>query len=794
MLFRTLFMTNAFILAVAGLFGTGCGVNLSRGMDSASLEQQARKELTDEKMAEIESELAERMVDNMSAEAKASKDSYYKVNPLFSPVPKPGKNWVVQNFGPVGIGITLTKPGFTMKIRNVEKDSPAAATGKLKKGQIIESINGKVLKDIDPRIILGNIITEAEATDGVIKLKIKDEGVVTVKIPVLGAYSESWPLDCPKSDKIVRNLADLLAKQEKPRWGSVLFLLSTGEEKDLEVVRKWMAQKDKIGSYPWHAGYLGLGVCEYYLRTGDKSVLPMIKGMAERLRDTMYNGGWSGRGTGASFTYSTGTGQMHAAGVHCVTFLLLAKMCGVDVDEYTLQKSLKTFYRFAGHENVPYGDGLPEGGFRDNGKTAGLAVAMSAAAQLTPNGETSIYARARDISATKSFYATNWFHSAHTGGGIGEIWHNAAISMMYERRPVKHRSFLLTRRWVMDLSRRFDGSIGIAGVHDRYDKSASEHSRSWGTYFALTYTIPRQNLQMFGAPKTKWCKTYELPERPWGRPADDAFVSVRPAKHESITMKDVLQETVRDDASKGCFSKIGPDDVSDETLLYYLHHPECGLRIATMRTVVRKGRDHLIMPLFTSEDPRMRHMGILAVKGMFKGRPLPDNRLKPEMFEHIGKMIEDPDESLWVVQDAMYALERAKPEVIAKHRDRLLEFVGHDDWFLRRAAMKALAPISAHKAHYKKILPPVFQTLAASTTAQALNPVWSLSKYLKRADQEVQAFALEHLKKAYQSVPDKMVAPSGHVTPNGPETVRQRIATMIKSVPGGNDALSKMKK
>lgn len=142
----------------------------------------------------------------------------------------------------------------------------------------------------------------------------------------------------------------------------------------------------------------------------------------------------------------------------------------------------------------------------------------------------------------------------------------------------------------------------------------------------------------------------------------------------------------------------------------------------------------------------------------------------------------------------MYALKRAKPEVIAKHRDRLLEFVGHDDWFLRRAAMTALAPISTHEAHYKTVLPPVFQTLAASTTAQALNPVWSLAKQLKRADKEVQAFALEHLKQAYRSVPDKMVAPGGHVTPNGPETVRQRIATMIKSVPGGNDALSDLKK
>ena len=47
---------------------------------------------------------------------------------------------------------------------------------------------------------------------------------------VMGRYSPTWPVNCAKSDKIVRNLADLLAELEKPSWGAVLFLLSTGEQ------------------------------------------------------------------------------------------------------------------------------------------------------------------------------------------------------------------------------------------------------------------------------------------------------------------------------------------------------------------------------------------------------------------------------------------------------------------------------------------------------------------------------------------------------------------------------------
>jgi hypothetical protein len=187
--------------------------------------------------------------------ASAKSDPYYKVPPIFFPCPNSigGKSWNVKNFGPVGIGITLKplKPGFEMVINNVEKDSPAAATGKLKKGQVIQSINGTVLKDKDPRIILGDLITEAEAKDGKIALDIKDLGTVVVTIPIMGEYSKTWPLNCPKSDRIVRNLADLLAKQEKPGWGSVLFMLSTGEEKDLDVVRQWMSEKlETLGTLP----------------------------------------------------------------------------------------------------------------------------------------------------------------------------------------------------------------------------------------------------------------------------------------------------------------------------------------------------------------------------------------------------------------------------------------------------------------------------------------------------------------------------------------------------------------
>ena len=165
--------------------------------------------------------------------APAEAESFYK-NPygLFSTRPSEEKSLqTIDRFGPVGIGIELIQPAFTMRIKNIEEGSPAAETGLLKKGQIIESINGQKLADIDPRIQLGNILAAAEASDGSVTFAIKGKNEpITLSIPVLGAYSNTWPLNCPKSDKIVRRAADYLSQEATTKGlGDIgmLFLLST---------------------------------------------------------------------------------------------------------------------------------------------------------------------------------------------------------------------------------------------------------------------------------------------------------------------------------------------------------------------------------------------------------------------------------------------------------------------------------------------------------------------------------------------------------------------------------------
>ena len=720
---------------------------------------------------------------SVAAPAKAAGDTYYKVQPVFIPYPEPGKNWGIRQYGPVGIGIELIAPAFTLRISNVEKGSPAEATGKLKKGQIVESINGETLKDIDPRVQLARILERAEATDGRMKLKIKEEGEVVVTLPVLGAYSKTWPLNCPKSARIVRNLGDRLAALEKPDWSGGPFLLSTGEDKDLQTFKRWLDIEIPSNDYPWYAGLWGTSFCEYYLRTGDARVMPAINKTAASLKGSMYNGSWMGRGSVTpNFGYMAG-GHMNAAGVHALNFLLLAKECGAEVDEYLLQRVLFQFFRFAGRGNVAYGDQSPEGGFRDNGKTAGLAIAMSSAAGLTPEGESSVYAAVRDNSAMKSFYATTWFNRAHTGGGIGEIWHGVAMQMMVEKKPLQYRTFMDERKWFYELSRRFDGSFSISDNGGNYEET------HWGNYFALAYTAARKNLRMFGAPKTQWCKPHPLPKRPWGTAADDVFYSMKPGEYMPGKVQDVSKEVIATDASGPIGGRISAADATDETLLMYAYHPDYGIRAGVAASISKNKRTNLIMRLLKSKDPRAREVGVLTLAGTFKGPPIPAESITDEMYGVLTKMINDPEESLWTVNSALAALGRLPADKILPQADSIVRFLKKDDWWTQSAALKPLVKIACDERVAAKVLPAIGEMAAKNTAACGLLPLGDLAKLLPSAKPSVQKIAREVFTKAHAAIPNPLMAPGGANLATGSEQFKGTVAGLLKAIPGGADAV-----
>ena len=722
----------------------------------------------------------------------AAKKTFYKdPNGLFST--RPGETKSLQNikrFGPVGMGIDLLQPAFVMRISHIEEGSPADATGKLKQGQIIESINGQKLFDIDPRIQLGKILAAAEATNGTLKFAIKGEAEpVTVKIPMLGAYSKSWPLNCPKSDKIVRQVADYLSgpdANEGLAGIGMLFLLSTGEEKDLEVVRQW-ARNVKPHRYPWYIGYGGIPLTECYLRTGDPKIFENIQIGVDNAAKSQHNDAWAGRG-GALTTY--GNGHLNAAGTHVVTFLMLAKECGAEVPDRLLLRSLRHFFRYAGRGNNPYGDNHPEVGFVDNGKNGKLAFAMAAAAALTPDGENSLYAQARDVCAIQSFYTTTFMLHGHTGGGIGEIWRSAAMGLLHDKKPKQYREFMDNRQWHYDLSRRFDGSFGILGGAG-YDKE------QWGVAYPLSYTIPRKTLRITGAAPARFSKPYQLPKQLWGTKTDNLFLSLGAVPDKQGKKQDLSGETLVEDSSLAFIRRFhGAEQPSDDEIRRYIHHQEHNIRnIAAFKALgINSGyigwkapggkmRKELVMEFLKHADPRVRRV----MFGAILNKP---DAITAEVFELAVKAVKDPAESWWVKDAALQVIGRGSADQIVPLVNLLLPYLKHEEDWLRKATLTALTPVVADERCYKRVLPAIGDLIRKNQRVSVTRGLaGGIRSRIKAAGPAVQKLAAETLEETFTGYAGSKTAPGGLDTTSTFEFHLEAIAGSLADVPGGLDVL-----
>ena len=104
----------------------------------------------------------------------------------------------------------------------------------------------------DARKTLGWAIGEAEAAKGVLRFKRWRAGAVTdvsITLPVMGAYSDTVPYNCPKSAKIMANAAKSLAQRMKDKgWRedqdgreaiTALALMATGDPAYMPMVQEY---------------------------------------------------------------------------------------------------------------------------------------------------------------------------------------------------------------------------------------------------------------------------------------------------------------------------------------------------------------------------------------------------------------------------------------------------------------------------------------------------------------------------------------------------------------------------
>ena len=739
----------------------------------------------------------------LSISSFAEEGSFYKGEKLFSTRPSETNSLTnIKRFGPVGIGIDLIQPAFVMRISNIEEGSPAADTGKLKKGQIIESINGQSLKEIDPRMQLAEILGAAESSDGKLAMKIQGmDEMVVVQVPVLGKYSPTWPMDCEKSDRIVRGLADYIASPNGNKGigdFGMWFLMSTGDPKDMEVVGQWARSADKPSGYAWYLGFGGVPLCEYYLQTGDKQVLANIQKWVDKAVGGLYLDGWAGRGGVPSVTY--GNGHLNAAGTSVVTFLMLAKECGADVPDHALIGSLRHFFRYAGRGGNPYGDGRTEQGFVDNGKNGNLAFAMAAAAALTPEGEESVYAKARDLMAYNSFYTTSFMLHGHTGGGIGEIWRSAAMGLVKDKKPEQYRDFMDSRRWHYELSRRYDGSFGIVGGSG-YD------TEKWGVAYGLAYTAPRKKMRVFGAPPTKYSKPYKLPEQLWGVQADKDFLSFDPVPAKSGKVIDLSNETLAKDSSMQFIRWFHDNDKppTDDQIRAYVHHRDHVFRLIAANKALGAHhgyigwrapggeiRPHLVDEFLNHESPRVRRAMYSAIATTIRKDGKAELMTK-QVFGRMMASLEDENESWWVKDAALQVVALAPSGWVVPHVDLIMGYLDHEDWWLQNGALQALTPIVADQRTYQRVIPKIAEVIRTNQrSALTLGMMPQLRAKIKEAGPEVHKLAVEHLRETYTGYTGKNLAEGGQDISSTRESHIRYIAESLADVPGGLDVLYKI--
>jgi len=406
-------------------------------------------------------------------------------------------------------------------VTHVGAGSPA--DGVVEVDDVILGVEGGPFKD-DARKSIALAIQEAEteAKGGVLKLMVSRGGQVqelALKLAVMGTYSDTAPWDCAKSKRILDEACKVLEKEElEANWtGSIqgLALLATGNPDYLPKLRDFArsvaaaeVDPDKKPEGPiwgnaWEMGYRNLFLCEYFLVTRDRKVLPAIKNntLALARGQSMY--GTFGHGFAAlteegKFNGSVPPyGPVNMAGLPANLSIVLGRKCGVkspEVDQ-AITRAAGFFGYFTDKGAIPYGEHEPWPYHENNGKNSIAAVMFGAIGDRQKDAE--FFARMATAGYANREYG-------HTGQGFSYLWSalGAAVGG-----PEAAAAFFRKASWHFDLVRRSDGSFTYDGGEqygagktddDTYFGKSGYYDLSPAATYVLTYSLPLRKLVITG--------------------------------------------------------------------------------------------------------------------------------------------------------------------------------------------------------------------------------------------------------------------------------------------------------
>ena len=453
--------------------------------------------------------------------------------PLAGPVQDMRENIEFERIGEFHLGPTGAKgwmhvsanfmTGEARQILVTEVAEGSPADGVLQVGDLILGVDGKHF-DLDARKAFAVAIDEAEsaerrsvlklirwrASEGA-KLRVGKEATVELKLEVMGAFAETAPYDCAKSEKITAAaLANLLARDNWGKFGDkALALLATGEKKNFDLVKaylheaKWAKPDIEIslesgGLVCWGLGYHNLLLTEYYLATGDEYVLPAIREHAVKISMGQSSGGtwghgfaWKGKNDGKIHGQLGGYGALNQAGLPCFLSLILAKKCGVEHKEIdaAIERAEVFFRSFVGKGSIGYGFHRPSleinangrNGMSGNGKNGIAAVAFRL---LDDKPSTQFFAK-----LTASLYNTCEY--GHSGNSYSYFWDVLGANCAG---PATAAALQRELRWYHTLTRQADGGFVYQQLGGIYGKGLLDPTAAQ----VLIGCLPRKALFITG--------------------------------------------------------------------------------------------------------------------------------------------------------------------------------------------------------------------------------------------------------------------------------------------------------
>ncbi len=211
------------------------------------------------------------------------------------------------NMGPTGARGILKENSYVVKY--VFSKSPAK--GVLEIDDEVYGANGKKFSSHTfgggyhgiegPLQDLGLAIEDSEGGDGVLKLMVKRGGKnmdIDVQLEKLGRFSVTFPVACKKTEILKERAYKYLIDNpggidSQGRCVAILAMLSSDDEKTFRAGKKMALDWNKpynADTWSWHLGFQGIALSEYYLRTGDRSVLKTLESTMGLLGDAQWKG------------------------------------------------------------------------------------------------------------------------------------------------------------------------------------------------------------------------------------------------------------------------------------------------------------------------------------------------------------------------------------------------------------------------------------------------------------------------------------------------------------------------